>query len=356
MGKKSGIELNNIIQSLLNNEEFLLAVAKQIEKNGFLNKEKQCENDKQNLKDTESSELYNDNLQNQLSVEMNQKDKIENINREKVDLLETQSYDKKYKEYINDLESKQNKLTQENREYKSILLKKDEEINALKNEKKSLEYNFYKLQTENKNLSGENDKLNDVIKKLENELEINNERYRDEVFRRQELDLQVRGLNQINKQKVEIISAQETKINKLNSQFSSIKKSYALFLNLENDIKNDMAAILKGNKIENFVYAGVQYKNIEAIWEYAKNRAVNGQIDGLDKLQNIIINFLDAYNMIYNEPIYKIQDVSIGDEFDEEKLIRGYNSKISGMVSDINLLGYVNVVTGKIVKKSVVRV
>ena len=60
--------------------------------------------------------------------------------------------------------------------------------------------------------------------------------------------------------------------------------------------------------------------------------------------------------MIYNEPIYKIQDVSIDDEFDEEKFIRGYNSKISGMVSDINLLGYINVVTGKIVKKSVVRV
>ena len=356
MEKKSGIELNDIIQSLLNNEEFLLAVAKQIEKNGFLNKEKQYENDKQNLKDTESSELYNDNLQNQLSVEMNQKDKIENINREKVDLLETQSYDKKYKEYINDLESKQNKLTQENREYKSILLKKDEEINALKNEKESIEYNFYKLQTENKSLSVENDKLNDVIKKLEDEVETNSERYRDEVFRRQELDLQVRDLNEKNEEKDEKISSQKSEINALNSQFSSIKKSYRLFLSLENDVKSDIVAILKGDKIENFVYSGVQYKNIEAICEYAKNRAVNGQIDDLDKLQNIIENFLDAYNMIYNEPIYKIQDVGIGDEFDEEKFIRGYNSKISGMVSDINLLGYVNVVTGKIVKKSVVRV
>ena len=247
-------------------------------------------------------------------------------------------------------------MTQENREYKSILLKKDEEINALKNEKESIEYNFYKLQTENKSLSVENDKLNDVIKKLEDEVETNSERYRDEVFRRQELDLQVRDLNEKNEEKDEKISSQKSEINALNSQFSSIKKSYRLFLSLENDVKSDIVAILKGDKIENFVYSGVQYKNIEAIWEYAKNRAVNGQIDDLDKLQNIIENFLDAYNMIYNEPIYKIQDVGIGDEFDEEKFIRGYNSKISGMVSDINLLGYVNVVTGKIVKKSVVRV
>lgn len=348
MGENSDVTLNDIIQKLLENEKFLLAIAIQIEKRGFLKQEKQCEDFNEGFKDEKLSEVYNgNNLENKLSIEINQKNK-------EIDSLKEQILSLKNKN--KDLESKQNKLTQENREYKSILLKKDEEINALKNEKESIEYNFYKLQTENKNLSGENDKLNDVIKKLEDELETNSERYRDEVFRRQELDLQVRGLNKINKQNGEIISAQEIEINKLNYQFASIKKSYELFLNLENDIKNDIAAILKGNKIENFVYAGVQYKNIEAIWEYAKNRAVNGQIDGLDKLQSIIINFLDAYNMIYNEPIYKIQDVSIDDEFDEEKFIRGYNSKISGMVSDINLLGYINVVTGKIVKKSVVRV
>lgn len=313
MGEKNDVKLDDIIQKLLDNKKFLLAVAERIEN---FNKEKQLEDFNQGCEDEKISESYDDN----------------------------------------DLESKQNKLSQENREYKSILLKKDEEINTLKSEKKSIEYNFYKLQTENKNLSATNDKLKDVIKKLEDEIEINSERHRKEVFKRQELDLQVRDLNEKNKEKDEIISSQKNEINTLNSQFSSIKKSYDLFLSLQNDIRYDIASILKGEEIENFVYAGVQYKNIEAIWEYAKNRSVNGQIDDLDKLQNIIANFLDAYNMIYNEPIYKIQDVGIGDEFDEEKFIRGYNSKISGMISEINLLGYVNVITGKTVKKSVVRV
>lgn len=379
MGELVGNNLNCIIQNLLNNDEFLLALAKQIKEKGFLDEKNKETNLKDDFPNQDLALSFDYDTSQDLSfVEMSQKNneieklkekilslknenndlknKIENLNQEKSDLIEKQSYIEIYKKKIEDLEDKQNKLSQENREYESILLKKDEEIEILKNKNKSIEYDFYELKTNYKNLSTEHKNLKDINKNLEDENKINSERYHEEVYRRQTLDLKVRELNELNQEKEDIILLKQNEITKLSSQFSSIKKSYNLFLNLETEIKDDIVAILKGNKIENFVYAGVQYKNIEAIWEYAKNRAVNRQIDDLDKLQNIVANFLDAYNMIYNEPIYKIQDVSIGDEFDEEKFIRGYNSKISGMISDIDLVGYVNLITGKIVKKSVVRV
>ncbi|ETI96607.1 MAG: hypothetical protein Q617_SPSC00043G0002, partial [Streptococcus sp. DORA_10] len=145
-------------------------------------------------------------------------------------------------------------------------------------------------------------------------------------------------------------------ISLLQNEFSSIKKAYNLFLNMDNTIKNDISEILKGDSIENFVYAGVQYKNIEAIWEYAKTRAIYGQFEDLEKIEEIIKKLLEAHNKIYKSSLYEMQEVNIGEEIDEEKFIRGYESKLRGSISHIDLLGYINLATGRIVKKSVVRV
>ncbi|OSA92129.1 UNVERIFIED_ORG: hypothetical protein B2H95_05655 [Clostridium botulinum] len=142
----------------------------------------------------------------------------------------------------------------------------------------------------------------------------------------------------------------------LNNQFKDIRVAYHIYIELEENIKNQLDGIFKGRNIEKFLYCGIQYKSIEALWEYMKILSINGQIKSLDKLNNIFKNLINAYNNIYERPLYKIQEVNIGELFDEDKFIRGYNSKINGNIQEVYIKGYINLNTNNIVKKSVVRV
>ena len=347
--KNSNVELDYIIKELLNNEEFLNRVAEKISSE-YLGDKDNC---------SIGQELAIDNIENvgqedklwsqQVNVEQ-----IENLNREKIEL------NQKIEELIrenNKLLEERNSLSQKvdnlkanldgiSRESKKIIDIKDREIVDLKNKQSNMESDLYELKQKNET--------------LKQDLEISeNKYYKSEANMKHSLDIKDKDLYNKERElreKDKVILQQKSEIKDLQSEFSSIKESYNLFLSLNDEIKEDMISILRGDKIENFVYAGVQYKNIESIWEYAKNRAINGQFEDLDKLQRIIINFLDAYNMIYNSPLYEVQRVENGDDFDEERFIRGYESRITGVISGVDLLGYVNLVNGKIIKKSVVRI
>lgn len=347
--KNSNVELDYIMKELLNNEAFLSRVAEKISRDYLRDKDNYSVN----------QELAVDNIENVKeedklwSQQVNVK-QVENLNREK------NEFDQKIEELIrenNRLLEERNILSQKvnslkvnlddiTRESKQIIDMKDRQIADLKNKQSNIESNLYELKQRNESLkqdlAASESKYYQAEANMKHSLDI-----KDKELYNKEIEL---------REKDKVILQQQSQINDLKSEFSSIKESYNLFLSLNDEIKEDMVSILRGDKIENFVYAGVQYKNIESIWEYAKNRAINGQLEDLDKLEKIIMNFLDAYNMTYNSPLYEVQRVENGDDFDEEKFIRGYESRITGVISGVDLLGYVNLINGKIIKKSVVRI
>ena len=234
----------------------------------------------------------------------------------------------------------------ENTKLNELNNQNNQEINDLKKEKEDAEKVLYYLKNQNKNLLNDlnilKDKYDEIKSREEKIIALKNKELEDK-----ELEL---------KEKDSIILKKDVQIQNLQSEFSSMRDAYNLFLDLDEDIKKDIISLLRGSKIENFVYAGIQYKNIEFMWEYAKNRAISGQIKDLDKLEKIIMNFLNTYNMLYKSPVYGIQNVENGDKFDEEKYTRGYESNIRGIISNVDLRGYVNLINGKIIKKSVVRI
>lgn len=145
-------------------------------------------------------------------------------------------------------------------------------------------------------------------------------------------------------------------ISNFKNEFKDIRLAYSIYLGLHESIKGQLDGIFKGRDIEKFLYCGVQYKNIEALWEYMKILSVNGKNENLIQLNNIFKHLLNTYNQIYEKPLYEIQKVEIGETFDEDKFIRGYSSKINGNIQEVYVNGYINLNTNNIVKKSVVRV
>lgn len=347
--KNNNVELDYIVKELLNNEEFLSRVAEKISRDHLGDKDNCSGNQELDIDNIENVGQEDKLCSQQVNVEQ-----IGNLNREKIEL--NQKIEKLIRE--NDkLVQEKNNLSKEvdslkvnlddiTIESKKIIDIKDRQIADLKNKQSNIESGLDELKQKNES--------------LKRDLKISENKYY-EAEANMKYSLEIKDKDLYNKEtelreKDKLILQQQTEIKDLQSEFSSIKESYNLFLSLNDEIKEDMISILRGDKIENFVYAGVQYKNIESIWEYAKNRAINGQFEDLDKLQRIIMNFLDAYNMIYNSPLYEVQTVENGDDFDEERFIRGYESRITGVISGVDLLGYVNLVNGKIIKKSVVRI
>lgn len=369
--------LDVIMEILLNNDEFLNRIADKVWKKYLKNRES-CDvnhvfddntqdikqetkywGDEVSASSYDGQDIEKSGIKFEVEeVEIDRKNlQIENLNEEiiqlnkKVERLVSKNNElvkekSNLMEQIDQLKIILNDADEKNKKLIDINDKKDQEISNLKNKQNIIENNL-------RELKHKNEALTEKLTISENKY------YEVEAKKKQILDMKNQDLQKKDielEEKQNVILSQQSEISSLQSEFSSIKESYNLFLSLNDEIKNDMISILRGDKIENFVYAGVQYKNIESIWEYAKNRAINGQLEDLDKLEKIIMNFLDAYNMTYNSPLYEVQIVENGDDFDEEKFIRGYESRITGVISGVDLLGYVNLINGKIIKKSVVRI
>lgn len=218
------------------------------------------------------------------------------------------------------------KLTEQKKKYETMLNQRDQKIislnklssqlkkseESIKSDLDNLKLNISSLELDNKNLNIENKKLKDDLNTFTRKL--------------------------------------QTKSN----EFKDIKDVYKIYTQLPSNIKTELKGIFKQENIEVFIYCGVQYNNIESLWEYMKIRIANNQKELSTELYNIFEFFLNAYNKIYDKPVYKIQNVEIGKEFDNDLYIRGYKSKVNGKIISVELKGYINMNTNKIIKKSMV--
>ncbi|MBU9712739.1 hypothetical protein [Evansella tamaricis] len=144
--------------------------------------------------------------------------------------------------------------------------------------------------------------------------------------------------------------------NHYKENYEPLESIHNLFLNLSPNTKQSLVGIFKGMTIHEFLSCGVQYENLDSLWEYMKRETIEGSNQDLDSLNEIFRFFFHAYNKIYDSPIYEIQSTSIGQRFDEDLHIRGGNSKVIGEISSVLLNGYYNRINNKIIKKSIVQI
>ena len=152
------------------------------------------------------------------------------------------------------------------------------------------------------------------------------------------------------------IEEKNTEIRSLLIRFREPEELYNTYLRLSNATRGSLSGIFKGTTVEEFIFCGVQLENIDSLWEFIKRELEEKRLSEVENMKKIFVYFFKAYNLIHESPIYKIQNVAIGEEFDEDKHLRSSNSRVAGRINEIMLNGFIITNTGKIVKKSVVKI
>ncbi len=262
---------------------------------------------------------------------------------------------------------------------------KSRELKMSKKEVEDLRKKNRALEIENQRIY----QLKNKIDKLENDykylqrLNSDNERTIANLKNQQNADLtkiteQNREIRNLENEKAQFIRVIEQnrqemqnlkdKLSSLSSEYEVLKKTndsyekqfktpialYEKYLRLSENTKSSIKNILNQESVEKFIFTGVQEDNFISLWEYMRNQTING--NDIQELFSIFSYFLNAFNANYESPIYALNQTHIGEEFDNDYHITGYKSSVAGTIKKIDLLGFYNLRTGKIIKKTVVKI
>jgi hypothetical protein len=146
----------------------------------------------------------------------------------------------------------------------------------------------------------------------------------------------------------------ENQINRLSNRFKEAEAVYQYFLQLSPLTHDSLRRNLRGNSLEEFIYSGVQYENIESLWEYMRRSIMEEDLNDIPNLQVIFNYFFESYNKI--NPLFQFQMIALRQTFDGDQHMRSKDSKVMGPISEILLPGYINTKTSKVIKKSIVKI
>ena len=144
------------------------------------------------------------------------------------------------------------------------------------------------------------------------------------------------------------------KVDFYRTTFEKELTTYALYEGLSSSTKASLKGIFKDDSLKGFLACGVQENNISSLWDYVKDELREEKNSDIKSLKTIFYFFFDSYQRAF--PIYRVQKVALGDEFDNEEHIKTNSSSVIGKVDEVVFVGWVNSKTKKIVKKSIVRV
>lgn len=170
------------------------------------------------------------------------------------------------------------------------------------------------------------------------------ERMQNETLRHYE-----KTIKKLQKEKEE----KETQIEKYKNAFQQELEAYEMYKSLDNETKRALEGIFKNDSLQGFLACGVQEKNIEALWEYIKNEIIEEKKGDIQKLETIFDLFFERFTLAF--PFYQRQEVTIGESFDPQKHINLSSLTPSGEIKQVVFRGWFNTKTGKIIKKSIVK-
>lgn len=238
-----------------------------------------------------------------------------------------------------------------------------------------------------KMVSSEPPPIEKVPTKLEEQLHTEQRTLKIEQFRTAELSKKIEELNEQNailrnqielihieqqraiqdkEQQLKAIQEENTVLNtqvvqhqeaykNLIDQFSQSLRIYQLYQKLSPALKKALSGIFQGDTIEQFLFCGVQKQNVELLWDAIKIRAIDENEDELPELKEIFMFFFNAYNATFVKPLFEIQAVDENEKYDNEKHMRTSKSRVSGLITEILLHGYVNTNNNKIERNSIVK-
>lgn len=149
------------------------------------------------------------------------------------------------------------------------------------------------------------------------------------------------------------LDAANDKLQWYRDNFSEDIKVDAIYKDLSEATKSSLSGIFKSTTPSGLIACGIQEKNIGNLWEYAKNEVVNGKNPDVAKINEIFEILFARFTLAF--PMYEIQQVKLGDDFDTQSHIKHNTSRnASGVIEAVLLRGYLNTKTDKIIKPSIV--
>lgn len=219
-------------------------------------------------------------------------------------------------------------------------------VNSLENDKSTLISNTQKLE-------GEKTQLNSSVQKLE-----------------VEKTTLVSNIQTLNGEKTSLnsnVQKLESEIVTKNKNIASLENEISIFLkynNLDFSIKSEFANTI-GNptSFAQFIAFGLDKQVIDNTYDFIAHGVLNGNLcentTQLAILQEILIYFIELSNTKFKQNLFKIDTVKIGDEFNPTKHSKHKESKQSGSIDAVYLMGYTftNPKTNNITeKKSIVMI
>ena len=248
-------------------------------------------------------------LENKYIIEEKNKE-IENLNKRITDERT------KYEDLLEEKNQSHAEFEQYKKDTEFKLSKQSKDINKLEKEKKELENNIIRCESDS----------NALKKQYENEVKVLNE---------------------------SIASLSD----ELNSLFKNIREIYDKVMGLDTKYLNELVKPINLDDFETFLISSVSSGDaLRRIWSVAKIAIKTNDISAYEILWKYFEEMVKLHNKFKGEEIFSIDTVNIGDTYS----VHDHESKdetISfGHVSKIYILGFTNKLQGKKIEKSYVLV
>ena len=135
--------------------------------------------------------------------------------------------------------------------------------------------------------------------------------------------------------------------------FSPFVKAFDRYKSLGEKSKTPLKGVFPTESLVGFVVAGVQYRNVETLYEYVKNEATEGKNPDVSALIDIYQCFLNDALLAF--PKYQQLSPKKGDLFQATDHIN-VGDGVSGTIQEVLLPGWEDTQRQKIVNQPVVRI
>ncbi|NOQ65454.1 MAG: hypothetical protein GQ582_13165 [Methyloprofundus sp.] len=147
----------------------------------------------------------------------------------------------------------------------------------------------------------------------------------------------------------------DKKLNWYREQFSDDVNVQNIYSDLSAATQGSLSGIFKSTTVSGLIACGIQEKNIGNLWEYAKNEVVNASNPDTPRIIQLFELLFSRFIIAF--PMYQVQRVTLGEDFDTQLHIKHNSSdNVSGAVTAVLLRGYLNTKTEKIIKQSIVKI
>ena len=253
------------------------------------------------------------------------------------------------------LKSRNEELEQTCQKFEDELSQKKNEIQKLERKLKAIEIDYQNLESHiskkedaYQRILKENDRIKNEIEQMEQKNIAYEENEKKLIAQNHELEEQMEILEN---QKNEI----QNHFNRVLDKPEQLLKAYRqLSPTIQNGLRN---VICKEDEILFSISCSTQ-EHLKNIWDYIKNGIGNEKFkeNEIEILKEIFDYFFDLFNRSLPEPLYKRDDVNVGELFDEDCHYRAQGSSTSGRITEVLLRGYRSNNTNNIICRSYVRI